>query len=307
MLGQYIIRRLLWTLITLFGVSLLTFLLIFAGPTDPAQALVGDKATGVSIDHIRQQYGLDKPLYSQYLTYMSHVLRGDLGDSYYFRQPVTKILFSRLPATALLAVSIMVVAMLLAIPIGVIAALRHGTLLDRGVMIFQLLSLSLPTFFFGLLLIYFFAFKLKWFPVGGYGTFRQLILPTLSVAVPWSAWYATVLRSSMLDALSADYVRTAYAKGLSTRLVALRHMLRNALLPVVTMLGVDMASLLTGIVLVERVFSWPGIGFGTLQAAQHMDVPVIMGSVLFGAVLIGLANLIVDLLYTWLDPRVQLE
>jgi len=307
MLGRYIIRRLLWTLITLFGVSLLTFLLIFAGPTDPARALVGDKATGVSIDHIRQQFGLDQPLYVQYINYMSHVLRGDLGDSYYFHQPVTKTLFSKLPATALLAVSIMVVAALIAIPLGVLAALKHGTLIDRGVMIFQLLSISLPTFFMGLLLIYFFAFKLKWLPVGGYGTFRHLILPTLAVAVPWSAWYTTVLRSTMLDAISADYVRTAYAKGLKTPLIALRHMLRNALLPVVTMLGVDMASLLTGIVLVERVFSWPGIGFSTLQAAQHLDVPVIMGSVLFGAVLIGGANLLVDLLYTWLDPRVQLE
>jgi peptide/nickel transport system permease protein len=256
---------------------------------------------------VREQYGLDRPLYVQYGRYVSHLLRGDLGNSFYFRQPVASALFSKLPATALLAVSIMVVASILGIGLGLLAALKHDTLLDRGLLVLQTLSIALPTFFLGLLLIYFFAFRLKWFPIGGYGTFRHLILPTLAVAVPWSAWYGIVLRSSMLDALSADYVRTAYAKGLSGRVVALRHMLRNALLPVVTMLGVDLASLLTGIALVERVFNWPGIGWQTLEAALRLDIPMIMGSVLFGAVLIGLANLIVDLLYTWLDPRVQLE
>ena len=174
-------------------------------------------------------------------------------------------------------------------------------------MVLGLISISLPTFFVGLLLLYCFAFQLKWFPVGGYGTLRHLVLPTLAVAIPWGAWYAILLRSNMLEAISADYVRTAYAKGLTPRVVAVRHMVRNALLPVVTIMGIDMASLLTGIVLVESVFSWPGIGMQTLQAAQHLDVPLIMGSVIFGAVLIGLANLVVDVIYTWLDPRVQLE
>lgn len=307
MFAQYVLRRLLWMVITLWGVSILTFLLIFSGPVDPALALVGPKADAKAIAQVRQQYGLDQPLYVQYGRYMSHLLRGDLGNSFYFRQPVTAALFSKLPATALLAVSIMIVASLLGIGFGLLAALRHDTLVDRGLMLIQTLSIALPTFFLGLLLIYFFAFRLKWFPIGGYGTLRHLILPTLAVAVPWSAWYGIVLRSSMLDALSADYVRTAYAKGLSGRVVALRHMLRNALLPVVTMVGVDLASLLTGIALVERVFNWPGIGWQTVEAALRLDIPIIMGSVLFGAVLIGLANLIVDLLYTWLDPRVQLQ
>jgi len=307
MFGRYLLRRLLWTLVTLVGVSILTFLLIFAGPTDPARALVGEKATGVSIEHVRQQYGLDKPLHIQYVTYMSHILRGDLGESYYFRRPVAEALLNKLPATALLAVSIMVVACLIGIPLGAIAALKSGTLIDRGLMVVQLLSISLPTFFLGLLLIYVFAFKLGWFPVGGYGSVRHLVLPTLAVAVPWSAWYAIFLRSSMLDALSADYVRTAHAKGLGRRVVAMRHMLRNALLPVITMVGMDMASLLTGIALVEYIFNWPGIGWQTLQAAQHLDVPLIMGSVLLAAALIGAANLLVDILYSWLDPRIQLE
>ena len=307
MLGQYLLRRLLWTLITILGVTVLTFLLVFAGPTDPARALVGEKATGVSIEHLRQQYGLDQPLYVQFLTYLSRLVRGDLGDSYYFRKPVVEALLGRLPATALLAFSIMLVGCLIGIPLGVITALRQGSLLDRATMVVGLIAISLPTFFVGLLLLYFFAFQLKWFPVGGYGTLRHLVLPTLAVAIPWGAWYAILLRSNMVETIAADYVRTAYAKGLNPRVVAVRHMLRNALLPVVTIMGIDMASLLTGIVLVESVFSWPGIGMQTLQAAQHLDVPLIMGSVLFGAVLIGLANLLVDIIYTWLDPRIQLE
>ena len=297
----------LWTLITILGVTVLTFLLVFAGPTDPARALVGEKATGVLIEHLRQQYGLDQPLYVQFLTYLSRLVRGDLGDSYYFRKPVVEALLGRLPATALLAFSIMLVGCLIGIPLGVITALRQGSLLDRATMVVGLIAISLPTFFVGLLLLYFFAFQLKWFPVGGYGTLRHLVLPTLAVAIPWGAWYAILLRSNMVETIAADYVRTAYAKGLNPRVVAVRHMLRNALLPVVTIMGIDMASLLTGIVLVESVFSWPGIGMQTLQAAQHLDVPLIMGSVLFGAVLIGLANLVVDIIYTWLDPRIQLE
>lgn len=307
MFVQYVLRRLLWTVITLIGVSILTFLLIFAGPVDPAVALVGPKADGVAIAQVRAQYGLDQPLYVQYGRYASHLLHGDLGNSFYFRQPVREALFSKLPATALLAAAIMVVASLLGIGLGLVAAIKNGTILDRSLLVFQTLSVSLPTFFLGLLLIYFFAFRLKLFPIGGYGTLRHLILPTLAVALPWSAWYGIVLRSSMLDAISADYVRTAYAKGLSGRVVALRHALRNALLPVVTMVGVDLASLLTGIALVERVFNWPGIGWQTLEAAIRLDIPMIMGSVLFGAVLIGLANLLVDIVYTWLDPRVQIE
>lgn len=303
---RYLFRRLIWTLITLLGVTLLMFILVFAGPTDPARKLVGDKATGVSIEHVRQEYGLDKPLTVQYLTYMGRLLRGDLGESYYYRRPVAEALLSRLPATALLAFSIMFVSCLVGVPLGVLTALQHGKFIDRLTMLLGLVAIALPTFFVGILLMYCFSYQLKLFPVGGYGTLRHLVLPTLAVAIPWGAWYAIFLRSTMLEAISADYVRTAYAKGLNRRVVAVRHMLRNALLPVVTIMGIDMASLLTGIVLVESVFSWPGIGMQTLQAAKHLDVPLIMGSVLLGAILIALANLLIDLLYTWLDPRVQL-
>jgi peptide/nickel transport system permease protein len=285
----------------------ITFLLVFAMPGDPALALVGGRASKDSIEQVRKQYGLDRPVYAQYASYMGRLLRGDLGDSLYFRQPVAQALLARFPATALLAGSIILVAVVIGIPLGVIGALKSNTVVDRGLMIAQLVAISMPSFFFGLLLIYLFAFQFKLVPVGGYGSWRNLILPTLSVALPWSGWYAIVLRSNMLEAISTDYVRTAYAKGLSGRSAALRHMLPNAILPVVTMVGLDIAGLLTGIALVEYIFNWPGIGWQTLQAAQRLDVPMIMGSVLFGALMIGLANLIVDVLYTVLDPRVRLK
>src|SRR5262249_54664511 len=227
--------------------------------------------------------------------------------SFYFRQPVAQALLARFPATALLAGAIILVAVVIGIPLGVVGALRSNTPIDRGLMIGELLAISMPSVFFRLLLLYLFAFPRQLLPVGGYGSRKQLILPTLSVALPWSGWYAIILRSNMLEAISTDYVRTAYAKGLSQRSAALRHMLPNAILPVVTMVGMDLAGLLSGIALVEYIFNWPGIGWQTLQAAKRLDVPMIMGSVLFGALIIGLANLVIDLLYTVLDPRVRLN
>ena len=304
---RYIIQRLAWMAILLIAVSALTFLLVFAMPGDPALALVGGRASKDSIEQVRKQYSLDQPIQVQYARYMSRLLRGDLGDSYYSRQPVAQALLTRFPATAMLAGSIMLVAVLIGIPLGIIGALKSNSPIDRGLMIAQLLAISMPSFLFGLLLLYLFSFQLKLLPVGGYGSLKQLILPTLSVALPWSGWYAIILRSNMLEAMSNDYVRTAYAKGLGQRSAALRHMLPNAILPVITMVGMDLAGLLTGIALVEYIFNWPGIGWQTLQAAQRLDVPMIMGSVLFGALIIGLANLMVDLLYTMLDPRVRLR
>src|SRR5262245_33709661 len=304
---RYIIERLLWTGIVLIGVSAITFLLVFAKPGDPALALVGGRASKDSIEQVRKQYQLDQPIQVQYASYMGRLLRGDLGDSYYSRQPVAQALLAHFPATAVLAGSIIMVAIMIGIPLGILGALKSNTPIDRGLMITQLLAISMPSFFFGLLLLYLFSFQLKLLPVGGYGSWRHLILPTLSVALPWAGWYAIILRSNMLEAISNDYVRTAYAKGLNQRLAALRHMLPNAILPVVTMVGMDLAGLLTGIALVEYLFNWPGIGGQTLQAAQRLDVPMIMGSVLFGALIIGLANLAIDLLYTVLDPRVRLN
>jgi peptide/nickel transport system permease protein len=304
----YIIRRVFWAFVVIVGVSLFTFLIIFLGPSDPALALVGERASAETIRAVRVEYGLDQPVYVQYAHYMSHLMRGDLGTSFYFQIPVREALFGAFPATAELAVSIMVVALLLGIPMGVITALRANSPLDRGLTVVGLLTISVPSFLFGLLLIYFLAFRLGIFPIGGYGggSLSHLVLPTLTVALPWGAWYAIILRSNMLDVMSSDFARTAYSKGLRERTVAFRHVLRNAILPLVTMVGMDLASLLTGIVLVEQVFNWPGIGWQALTAAKNFDVPMILGSVLFGATLLAIANLVVDILYMLLDPRVRL-
>lgn len=300
---KMVLRRLFWLVITLFAVSAISFVLVFSGPTDPVDALTGPKAQSEAKEVLRKQLGLDRPLHIQYLDYMGKLLQGDLGRSFYYKRPVTEALFSRLPATAQLAGIIMGFALLFGLPMGALAALRRGSVLDRGLMIGGLVLISIPGFFFGLLLIYFFAFRIKIFPAGGYGSWKHVILPGLSVALPWAVWYGTILRSNLLDVISTDYVRTAYAKGLSQRLTVWRHMLRNALLPLVTMLGMDLASLLTGLAFIEYVFNWPGIGWQALQAAQHFDVPMIMGSVMFSAGLIGVANIGVDVLYGFLDPR----
>ncbi|MBA2597263.1 MAG: ABC transporter permease [Chloroflexia bacterium] len=301
----YILRRLVWIAITLWGVSLLTFGMLFAGPTDAARALSGARAQAASVELLRQRLGLDRPVHEQYLTYLSDLVRGDLGESYYFRRPVTDALRERFPATAQLALTIFVLAVALGVPLGVVSAVRRGGVIDRTLMITGLVAISIPSFLFGLLLLYAFAFRLKLFPVGGYGGIAHLILPALTVALPWAAWYGIVLRSNMLDSVSLDFARTAAAKGLSPWTIAWRHLLPNALLSVITMLGMDLAGLLTGLALVEYIFGWPGIGWQALQAAQRFDVPMIMGSVLFGSLLIGSANLLVDLVYGWLDPRVR--
>jgi peptide/nickel transport system permease protein len=302
----YILRRLLWIVITLWGVSVLTFGMLFAGPTDAAQALSGARAQAASVELLRKQLGLDRPIHEQYLTYLGNLVRGDLGDSYYFDRPVTDALRERFPATAQLALTIFVLAVALGVPLGIVSALRRGGVIDSVLMVAGLLAISVPSFLFGLLLLYAFAFRIKLFPVGGYGSPAHVILPALTVALPWAAWYGIVLRSNLLDTMALDFARTAQAKGLGPWTIAWRHLLPNALLSVVTMLGMDLAGLLTGLALVEYIYSWPGIGWQALQAAQRFDVPMIMGSVLFGALLIGLANLIVDLVYGWLDPRVRM-
>jgi peptide/nickel transport system permease protein len=303
---QFVFRRLLFIALALLFVSALTFGLVFAGPADPARALTAGKASGDALEQLRAQYGLDRPVPEQYARYMSQLLRGDLGYSYVYRRSVSEMLLTRLPATLLLATSIMFVALIIGIPLGVLMAMRQNSMLDRSLLLGGTMLISLPAFLLGLLLLYVFAFQLKWFPLGGHGSLSHLVLPTLAVALPWSIWYATLLRSNMLNVRNADYVRTGQAKGLPMHRVALRHMLPNALVPVLTMASMDLAALLTGIALVERVFNWPGIGQLALDANSAQDVPVIMGCVLFGALMIGAGNLMADLIAARLDPRIRL-
>lgn len=307
---QFLIRRLVWIVITMLVVSLITFVLVFT-TGDPAAALTpvkpGTTPTQAQIEHTRQVYGLDKPIPIQYAIYMSKVLRGDFGDSYYYRKPVLTLLLTKLPTTALLAVSIVLVALLLGIPIGVLSAYRRNSLVDRIFIVLNTLLIATPGFFLALMLLFYFGFVLKWFPLGGTGSLRHFVLPVMSIALPAAAGYAILLRTNILNMLGTEYARAARAKGLGHMRVIFKHVLPNALIPVVTVASLDLAILLTGIVLIEQIFGIPGIGQQIYQAVISRDIPLVMGSVFFGALLIGFGGLVADLIVSRLDPRIQLS
>lgn len=310
---RFIFRRLILIAGTILGVSLVTFMLIFATPGDPARWLLPARVVQQDIDidkaieANRKLYGLDRPVIVQYFDYLGRAVNGDLGYSLYSRRPVADLLFQKLGYTALLAVLIMIVALSLGVPLGVIAVMKHRSLFDRALTICGSLILSVPSFFFALILIFVFAFQLRLVPTSGVGTVKHFILPVMAVAIPQAISYAFILRSNMLDSVSTDYVRTAHSKGLRPSVVALRHILPNALLPFVAIIGLDMAGLLTGIVLVEVVFNYPGIGAEVVAATNRKDIPVVMGSVLYGALMIGVGSLVADLISAVIDPRIRLQ
>ncbi len=308
----YTVRRLAFVVLVIVFSSLVTFLLIFASPGDPARMLAPIRPGQENrfpelIAAIREKYGLNQPIHVQYAKYMSNILRGDLGESFYYKRPVAEVLLSKLPNTALLAAAIMLVAIVLGIPMGIVMAARNNSVLDRSLLSIGAIIISLPGFLLALVLVYFMAFQWKLLPSSGSGGLRHLILPALAGGLSTAVGYAMILRTNMLTMLNEDYVRTAKAKGLRSRRVILHHLLPNAILPVVTIASLDMAALLTGVVLLKQVFSWPGLGFVTLKAVQAKDIPVVMGSVLIAALLIGFGNLIADLIAARLDPRVRLD
>jgi len=306
---QYLLRRLLFVLVTMLAVSALAYGLIFASG-DPALMLAprrpGAEPEPRMVEAVRKRYNLDKPLPIQYLTYLSHVLRGDLGNSYYYHRPVSELLFEKFPNTLLLAVLIMITALVIGLPLGMLAAIQRNTILDRFIIAACTLMIAVPAFFLALMLVYLIGFRMRLLPLSGHGTLQHLILPVLSVALPTAAGYVIFLRTNVLNQVSAEYARTARAKGLTAMRTAIKHVLPNALIPVVTLASLDFAYLLTGIVLVESVFNYPGIGLQVLQAVNNRDVPVVMGSVFMAAILIGVGNLIADLVVARLDPRIRL-
>jgi peptide/nickel transport system permease protein len=301
----FLVRRVLLMLLILFGVSLITFSLAYLIPGDPAREMAGPRASLAVVQQIRHDLGLDEPVPLQYLQYLGRLAHGDLGTSWMFTRPVGQAIMERLPATLLLAVAATVLELLIGVPVGMGAALYRGRWQDRALMIPTLLGVCAPSFWVGLLLLYSLAFQLPIFPLGGYGTPAHLVLPALTVALIGAPWYARMLRSSMLDVLGMDYVRTARAKGLRNLTVIGRHVLRNALAPIMTMAGMDFGRRLGGLLVVETVFGWPGVGTLLLTAINELDVPVIMGTVLVAAAFTVSVNLIVDLLYATLDPRVR--
>jgi peptide/nickel transport system permease protein len=303
-MGRYLAGRLVWVLGVLLGVATLTFVLTHAVPANPAQMLAGPEASVDTVQRIHRELGLDRPLAVQYALHLRSLLAGDLGRSWRLQRPVMEVVLERVPATVLLAAAGVLLEVALGFPVGLVSALRRHTGLDRALMAGAFLCLAAPPFWLGLVLLYLFGFVLAVFPLGGYGTARHLVLPALTIGLAFSPWYARVLRSSVLEVLGADFVRTAWAKGLSARRVVFRHVVPNALRPLLTLMGSDLAHYLGGLIVVEQVFGWPGVGALALEAIMNLDIPVIVGVVFLSGTAVALTNLLVDLLYGVLDPRV---
>ena len=303
----YLGRRLVQSALILLGISLITFALLYLLPADPVRQIAGRSATPATVESIRRQLGLDQPFLVQYGRYLWNLVQGDLGRSYIQRSEVSQLIVARLPATLLLMVGAIVCELLIGLTMGVVAAVRRGTATDQSLMLVSFVGVSAPQFVVGLLLLYVFAVRLGWFPIGGYGTFAHLVLPSITVAVMSSGWYARMMRSSMIDVLRQDYIRTARAKGLARTTVLVRHALPNAILPIIAMIGIDIGILMGGIVVVESVFGWPGIGQLVWQAIQRVDIPIIMGVTLVSAFAIVLGNLLADIIAPFIDPRIKLR
>ncbi len=306
---SYLIRRMFYLLPVLLGVSILAFLLANIAPGDPAELALrrgGQEPSPESIAALRQQLGLDLPGPVRYLKWLSQVLQGDLGQSYQTRQPVFKEIVNHFPATLNLAVLSMLMALLVALPLGVLSAVWPNSWLDQVGRTLALLFTALPTFGLSLLLIYFFAVNLKWLPTSGAESPTHIILPALALSLHSAGSLMRLTRAELLEVLSKDYLRTARSKGLPNRLVLTRHALKNALLPVVTMAGISFGHLLGGAAIVETIFAWPGIGKLTVDAIFSRDYPMVQGFVLLSGVFFVLINLQVDLLYRYLDPRLRL-
>lgn len=304
---RYLINRLFGAAGVVLGVATISFVLVFMMPGDAARMYAGPRAPEETVNRIREQWGLNDPLPVQYVRYVGRALQGDLGRSTRDQRPVTTAVFERLPATLQLALAGLFVELAIGIPLGILAATRPGSIWDNLATTGALIGISLPPFAFGLVALYLLGFVIPIFPLGGYGGIEHLILPALVLGLSGAAFYARVLRNSMLEVIGDDYIRTARAKGLSPRMVLARHVLRNALLPVVTLAGIDLAQLMGGVVVIEAVFGWPGIGFQAWQAIRNQDTPIIMGTVLVAATAVVVINMLIDFLYISLDPRVRVQ
>lgn len=303
----FLVRRALLTIPVLLGVATLVFSLIHLVPGDPAQAMLGDGASPQDIAELRTNLGLDRPLTAQYATFLRHAITGDLGKSFRTGQPVTQMIAERVPATAELALAAMTVAILLALPLGIVAAVRKNTFVDHAAMTFSLAGISIPNFWLGPLLAIVFSVELGWLPVSGRGTVAHLVLPAVSLGLALSAILARMTRASLLEELGELYVRAARARGVSPSAAVLGHALRNSLIPLVTIVALQFGAVLTGAVITETIFAWPGIGRLLIQSIGFRDYPMVQGCILLIAVTYVSVNLVTDVLYGVLDPRIRLE
>ncbi len=302
---RYLARRLTASVLILLGVTVVTFSLSFLIPADPVRMIAGRSATKETVESIRRQLGLDQPLPVQYARYLAKLAQGDMGRSYVQKTEVATLIESRLPATLLLMAGAIFFEILIGLPAGIYAATKRGRAADRGIMILSFIGVSTPQFVVGLLLLYVFAYLFGWFPLSGYGTLNHLVLPALTLGIAGGGWYSRMMRSSMVEVLRHDYVRTARAKGMSECGVVLVHAFRNAVLPVIAMLGLDIGIFMSGAVVVESIYGWPGIGQLAWQAIQRIDIPSIMGVTLVAAVAIVIGNLLADVATSLIDPRVR--
>ena len=304
---QYVIKRLLSTIPVLFGISLLLFFMLRALPGDPAQVLAGQMATPEDIELIRHQLGLDKPVYIQYAVFLGRLAKFDLGRSARTQNPVTQEIWARLPNTILLAVVAITLACVFGIPAGIISAIKPYTFLDYLVTSTALFGISMPVFWLGLMLVVVFSIMLPWLPAGGTGSWKHIILPSLTLTAFVVAFIARMTRSSMLEVLSQDYTTTARSKGLEEKVVVIKHALKNALIPIITVVGLQFGMLLGGAVLTETVFAWPGVGRLIVDSILARDYPVIQGTILIFGLIYTLINLMVDVIYAYVDPRIRYD
>ncbi len=302
---RFLAQRMFQSVLILLGVTMITFGLLFLIPADPVRMIAGRSATPETVESIRHQLGLDQPIPVQYLRYLGNLVQGDMGRSYVQKAQVSELIASRLPATLQLMLAAIFFELLIGLPAGIYASTRRDRASDKIVMVCSLVGVSAPQFVVGLLLIYVFAYKLELFPLGGYGTIWHVVLPALTLGVTIAGWYSRMSRSSMIDVLRQDYIRTARAKGVAEWRVVLVHGLRNAILPIVAMIGIDIGLYAQGVVVVEAVFGWPGIGQLAWFAIQRIDIPIIMAVTLVAAIGIVIGNLLADVATSLIDPRVR--
>ena len=301
----FLLRRIAQTIPVLIGISIITFILVYYLPADPARMYAGPSATVATVARIRHELGLDQPLWTQYIRYMTRVLHGDLGFSYRKQMDVTTLVLSRIPYTMALTFAGVFVELAIGLPVGIVSAVARGRWADRVGMFIALVGVSAPPFWMGLLLLYWLGFLIPIFPLGGTGSLAHLVLPALTAGLGGAAWYARMMRSSTLDILGTDYVRTARAKGNSQFKIIFRHVLPNALNPIITMAGMDIPWFIGGVVLVERVFDWPGLGRLAVEAIETVDVPLILGTVIATALAVVISGILIDLVQGLVDPRIR--
>jgi ABC-type dipeptide/oligopeptide/nickel transport system permease component len=306
-MGAYIRRRLLQSIVVVWGVSVLVFFLLRLAPGDPVSLLLAETATPEQMDAVREKWGLNEPIPVQYVVFLSRALQGDLGDSLFFQQPALEVLLERLPATLQLSAAALLFSLAVAIPVGMLSALRRDTVWDYLGTGLAMLGQAIPPYWLGIMLILIFSVGLGWFPTSGRGSVWHLVLPAITLGSVLMALITRLVRSGMLDVLGEDYIRTARAKGLQERRVIVHHALRNILIPLVTVVGLQLGALFGGAVITESIFAWPGVGRLALQAINARDYPLVQAAVLFISVVYVFLNLAIDILYVYLDPRIRYE